>query len=57
MKDFLTYLSTAPVVMTAWLTFTAGFIIEINRLNPDALVNQTFPFQQQVLLKDNSTFW
>jgi photosystem I subunit 9 len=45
MKDFLTYLSTAPVVMTAWLTFTAGFIIEINRLNPDALVNQTFPFQ------------
>lgn len=45
MKDFLTYLSTAPVVMTAWLTFTAGFIIEINRLNPDALANQAFPFQ------------
>jgi photosystem I subunit 9 len=44
MKDFLTYLSTAPVLMTAWLTFTAGFIIELNRFIPDALVNQSFPF-------------
>jgi photosystem I subunit 9 len=44
MKDFLTYLSTAPVIMTIWLTFTAGFVIEINRLNPDALANQSFPF-------------
>lgn len=44
MKDFLTYLSTVPVVMAIWLTFTAGFVIELNRLNPDALANQTFPF-------------
>ena len=44
MKDFLTYLSTAPVLMTIWLTFTAGFIIEINRINPDAFVTQPFPF-------------
>nr|QJE70559.1 subunit IX of photosystem I [Stigeoclonium sp. HB201635] len=29
MKDFTIYLSTAPVVAFAWLTFTAGFIIEI----------------------------
>lgn len=44
MKDFLTYLSTVPVVMTIWLTITAGLVIEINRFNPDALVNQSFPF-------------
>nr|QIZ74113.1 subunit IX of photosystem I [Stigeoclonium sp. FACHB-2430] len=31
MKDFKIYLSTAPVVAFAWLTFTAGFIIEIVR--------------------------
>lgn len=42
MKDFLKYLSTAPVLLTAWMTFTAGFVIEINRFYPDAL---TFPFQ------------
>jgi photosystem I subunit IX len=41
MKDFTKYLSTAPVLLTAWLTFTAGFVIEINRFYPDALV---FPF-------------
>jgi photosystem I subunit 9 len=41
MKDFLKYLSTAPVVGTIWLTFTAGLVIEINRFYPDAL---TFPF-------------
>nr|YP_010478947.1 photosystem I reaction center subunit IX [Lietzensia polymorpha]YP_010479015.1 photosystem I reaction center subunit IX [Lietzensia polymorpha]UVI61252.1 photosystem I reaction center subunit IX [Lietzensia polymorpha]UVI61320.1 photosystem I reaction center subunit IX [Lietzensia polymorpha] len=40
MKDFLKYLSTAPVVGAIWLTFTAGFVIEINRFYPDAL---TFP--------------
>nr|YP_009550887.1 photosystem I reaction center subunit IX [Eustigmatophyceae sp. Ndem 8/9T-3m6.8]YP_009550956.1 photosystem I reaction center subunit IX [Eustigmatophyceae sp. Ndem 8/9T-3m6.8]QAA11824.1 photosystem I reaction center subunit IX [Eustigmatophyceae sp. Ndem 8/9T-3m6.8]QAA11888.1 photosystem I reaction center subunit IX [Eustigmatophyceae sp. Ndem 8/9T-3m6.8] len=44
MKDFLTYLSTVPVIGTIWLTFTAGFIIELNRFNPDALANQSFPF-------------
>jgi photosystem I subunit 9 len=31
MNDFLKYLSTAPVLLTLWMTFTAGFIIEINR--------------------------
>ena len=41
MKDFFTYLSTAPVLLTAWMTLTAGFVIEINRFYPDALV---FPF-------------
>lgn len=37
MKDFQKYLSTAPVLLTLWLTFTAGFIIEINRFFPDML--------------------
>jgi len=36
-KNFLKYLSTAPVLITAWLSFTAGFIIEINRYIPDSL--------------------
>jgi photosystem I subunit 9 len=31
MEDLQKYLSTAPVLLTIWLTFTAGFIIEINR--------------------------
>nr|YP_010580308.1 photosystem I subunit IX [Edaphochlamys debaryana]UZS90692.1 photosystem I subunit IX [Edaphochlamys debaryana] len=38
MQNFKTYLSTAPVVATIWFTFTAGFIIEINRYFPDPLV-------------------
>ena len=37
MNDFKTYLSTAPVLLTFWMTFTAGFIIEINRFFPDCL--------------------
>ena len=37
MDNFLKYLSTAPVIATLWLTFTAGFIIEINRFFPDQL--------------------
>lgn len=36
-KNFLKYLSTAPVLGTLWITFTAGFIIEINRFFPDIL--------------------
>lgn len=36
-KDFLKYLSTAPVVATVWLSFTAAFIIEIQRYIPDTL--------------------
>jgi photosystem I subunit 9 len=38
MKDFKTYLSTAPVVALAWFSFTAGFIIELNRFFPDPLI-------------------
>jgi photosystem I subunit 9 len=37
MENFQKYLSTAPVLLTIWLTFTAGFIIEINRFFPDML--------------------
>jgi len=28
--------------LTAWMTFTAGFIIEANRFYPDALTFPTF---------------
>ena len=38
MKNFTTYLSTAPVVALIWFTFTAGLLIEINRFFPDPLV-------------------
>nr|AOC61592.1 subunit IX of photosystem I [Gloeotilopsis planctonica] len=38
MKYFVTYLSTAPVIAFAWMTFTAGLLIEINRFFPDPLV-------------------
>lgn len=38
MEDLKTYLSTAPVLLTVWLTFTAGLIIEANRFYPDALI-------------------
>ena len=37
MENLQKYLSTAPVLLTIWLTFTAGFIIEINRFFPDML--------------------
>ena len=36
-KNFLKYLSTAPVLITAWMSFTAGFIIELQRYMPDTL--------------------
>jgi photosystem I subunit 9 len=36
-QNLLKYLSTAPVLCTAWLSFTAGFIIEIQRYAPDTL--------------------
>nr|YP_010902407.1 photosystem I reaction center subunit IX [Hypnea nidifica]WCH54262.1 photosystem I reaction center subunit IX [Hypnea nidifica] len=36
-KNLLTYLSTIPVVGAIWITFTAGFLIEINRFFPDIL--------------------
>jgi photosystem I subunit 9 len=38
MKNFATYLSTAPVVALAWFTVTAGILIEANRFFPDPLV-------------------
>jgi photosystem I subunit 9 len=37
MDDFKTYLSTAPVLLTVWMSFTAGLIIAANRFYPDAL--------------------
>nr|ARO91400.1 photosystem I reaction centre subunit IX [Rhodochaete parvula] len=37
MNNFTKYLSTVPVVAAIWMTFTAGFIIEMNRFYPDAL--------------------
>jgi hypothetical protein len=40
MNDFLKYLSTAPVLMTLWLSITSGFIFFINFVYPDPL---TFP--------------
>jgi|TARA_B100001758_G_scaffold207125_1_gene188101 photosystem I subunit 9 len=36
-KNLQKYLSTAPVLLTAWMSFTAGFIIELNRFFPDSL--------------------
>ncbi len=38
MKDFTTYLSTAPVMTLVSLTVVAGLLIEINRFFPDALI-------------------
>jgi len=38
MKDFTTYLSTAPVVASIWFTITAALLIELNRFFPDPLV-------------------
>ena len=41
MQNLTAYLSTAPVLAAVWFSFLAGFLIEINRFFPDALV---FPF-------------
>ena len=38
MKDFNTYLSTAPVVAAGWFFVTAALLIELNRFFPDPLV-------------------
>lgn len=40
MKDFLKFFSTAPVLMTLWLSLTSVFLIFINFISPD---NLTFP--------------
>ena len=37
-KDFQTYLSTAPVLAALYFGFIAGMLIEINRFFPDPLV-------------------
>jgi len=37
MNNFQKYLSTAPVLLTLLMTFTAGLLIEINRFFPDML--------------------
>jgi ribosomal protein S18 len=37
MKDFIKYLSTAPVITFASLTFVLGLLIELNRFFPDLL--------------------
>jgi hypothetical protein len=42
MNDFLKYLSTAPVLMTLWLSVTSGFIMFVNFIYPDPLIFPTF---------------
>ena len=37
MKNFIKYLSTAPVIALLSLTFVLGFLIELNRFFPDLL--------------------
>jgi len=37
MDNLLKYLSTAPVLLTAWMSLTAAIIILTNSLYPDAL--------------------
>lgn len=37
MENFQKYLSTAPILLTLLMTFTAGLLIEINRFFPDML--------------------
>ena len=36
-KNLLKYLSTAPVLITAWLSMTAAAVIEFLRYAPDTL--------------------
>lgn len=38
-KNFLTYLSTAPVMATITLFVFAGILIEFNRFFPDLLLH------------------
>ena len=38
MKNFVTYLSTAPVMTLLTVSFISGLVIEINRFFPDALI-------------------
>jgi photosystem I subunit IX len=41
-QDFLKYLSTAPVLLTVWLSITSGFIMFINFVYPDPLIFPSF---------------
>jgi photosystem I subunit 9 len=41
MYNLKIYLSTAPVLLTIWMTITAGILIEFNHFYPDLLF---FPF-------------
>ena len=36
-KDLQKYLSTAPVLLTVWISLTLGLVIEANRFVPDML--------------------
>lgn len=36
-SDLQKYLSTAPVLLTIWLSLTTGLVIEANRFFPDML--------------------
>ena len=36
-KNLLKYLSTAPVLITAWMSLTAALLIEAQRYMPDML--------------------
>jgi photosystem I subunit 9 len=36
-QNLLKYLSTAPVLLTAWMSLTAALIIEVQRFAPDTL--------------------
>nr|AYB71487.1 photosystem I 5 kDa protein [Trachelomonas grandis] len=38
MKNFITYLSTAPVISIIWLFLSASLLIEVNRFFPDSLI-------------------
>jgi len=42
MSDFLKYLSTAPVLLTVWLSITTGFLLFINYVYPDPLIFPSF---------------
>jgi hypothetical protein len=42
MNDFLKYLSTAPVLIAAWLSLTSSFIMFINFVYPDPLIFPSF---------------
>ena len=38
MKNFTTYLSTAPVLTIVTVSFIASLLIEVNRYFPDSLI-------------------